>query len=214
MKLYQLCESQSGYAVAFEMYTGSESKSVQTCKVLDKTVNKTCKLVMGLLENSGVLDVGYKVYFDNYYTSMDLTHELLSRYTFACGTVCANRKGLPVALTKSKLKKGELVFRCKGKILCLKHHDRREVCFLSTIHDANEVLVKNRFGNHVLKPEVIVAYNQHMSGCDLADQLMTSYSFLRCNLKWWRKLFFHLLLLLLNDAYILNKKFGNVSLNH
>ena len=31
---------------------------------------------MGLLENSGVLDVGYKVYFDNYYTSMDLMHEL------------------------------------------------------------------------------------------------------------------------------------------
>ena len=169
---------------------------------------------MGLLENSGALDVGYKVYFDNYYTSMDLMHELLSRYTFACGTVHANRKGLPVAVTKSKLKKGESVFRHKGEILCLKHHDRREVCLLSTIHDANEVLVKNRLGNHVLKPEVIVVYNQHMSGCDLADQLMTSYSFLRCNLKWWRKLFFHLLLLLLNNAYILNKKFGNVSLNH
>ena len=137
MKLYQLCESQIGYAVAFEIYTGSESKSVQTCKVLDKTVNKTCKLVMGLLDNSGVLDVGC-----NYYTSMDLLHELLSRYTFACGTVHANRKGLPVAVTKSKLKKGESVFRCKGEILCLKHHDRREVCLLSTIHDANEVLVK------------------------------------------------------------------------
>ena len=53
-----------------------------------------------------------------------------------------------------------------------------------------------------------------MSDCDLADQLMTSCSFLRCNLKWWRKLFFHLLLLLLNNAYILNKKFRNVSLNH
>ena len=53
-----------------------------------------------------------------------------------------------------------------------------------------------------------------MSGCDLADQLMTSYSFFRRNLKWWRKLFFHLLLLLLNNAYILNKKFGSVSLNY
>ena len=28
MKLYQLCESQTGYAVIFEIYTGSESKSV------------------------------------------------------------------------------------------------------------------------------------------------------------------------------------------
>ena len=158
MKLYQLCESQSGYAVAFEICTGSESKSVQTCKVLDKTVNKTCSLVMGLLENSGVLDVSYKVYFDNYYTSMDLMHELISRYTFACGTVCANRKGVPVAVTKSKLKKGESVFICKGEILYMKHHDRREVRLLSTIHDAKEVLVKNRLGNHVLKPELIVDF--------------------------------------------------------
>ena len=168
---------------------------------------------MGLLENSGVLDVGYKVYFDNYYTSMNFMHELISRYTFACGTVCTNRKGLPVAVTKSKLKRGQSVFRHMSEILCMKHHER-EVCLLSTIHDAKEVLVKNRLGNHVLKPERIVDYNRHMSGCDLADQLMTSYSFLRCNLKWWRKLFFHLLLLLLNNAYILNKKFGNVSLNH
>ena len=143
MKLYQLCESQTGYAVAFEIYTGSQSKSVQTCKVLDKTVNKTCKLVMGLLENACVLDVGYKVYFDNCYMSMDLMYKLLSRYTFVCGTVCANRKGLPVAVTKSKLKKVESVFRCKDEILHLKHHDRREVCLLSTIHDANVVLVKN-----------------------------------------------------------------------
>ena len=141
-------------------------------------------------------------------------YKLLSRYTFACGTLPANRKGLPVAVTKSKLKKGESVFRRKGEILCLKHHDRREVCLLSAIHDANEVLVKNRLGNRVLKPELIVAYNQHMSGCNLADQLMTSYSFLRCNLKWWRKLFFHLLPLLFNITYILNKMFGNVSLNH
>ena len=101
---------------------------------------------MGLLENAHVLDVGYKVYFDNDYTSMDLMHKLLSRYIFACGTVCANRKGLPVAVTKSKLKKGESVFRCKGETLCLKHHDRREVCLLSTIHDANEVLVKIDWG--------------------------------------------------------------------
>ena len=96
----------------------------------------------------------------------------------------------------------------------MKHHDRREVCLLSTIHDAKEVLVKNRLGNHVLKPGLIVDYNKHMSSCDLADQLMTSYSFLQHNLKCWRKLFSHLLLLLLKNAYILNKKFGNVSLNH
>ena len=32
MKLYQLCESQTGYAVAFEIYTGSESKVYKLAK--------------------------------------------------------------------------------------------------------------------------------------------------------------------------------------
>ena len=63
---------------------------------------------------------------------------------------------------KEQIEKGESVFRCKGEILCLKHHDKREVCLLSTIHDANEVLIKNRLGNQVLKPKVKVACNQHV----------------------------------------------------
>ena len=45
-----------------------------------------------------------------------------------------------------------------------------------------------------------------MRGCDISDQLMTSYSMLRCSVKWWRKLFFHLFALCINNAYILYKK--------
>ena len=140
--------------------------------------------------------------------------ELFGQYTFACGTVHSNRRGLPVAVTKAKLKKGETVFQHKDAILCMKYYDRREVCLLSTIHDATEILVYNRRGMYILKSELIVEYNWHMKGCDLADQLMTSYSFLQCNFKWWRKMFFHLFSLLLNNAYILNKKYGKVSLSH
>ena len=124
-----------------------------------------------------MLDKGYQVYFDNDYTSMELLEELFARYTFACGTVHSNRQGLPVAVTKAKLKKGKTVFWHKDAILCMKHYDRREVCLLSTIHDATEILVCNRRGMYILKPELIVEYNRHMKGCDLADQLMTSYSF-------------------------------------
>ena len=43
MKLYQLCEAESSYAAAFEIYTGSESQSVNTSKV--PKVPNTCKLV-------------------------------------------------------------------------------------------------------------------------------------------------------------------------
>ena len=48
-----------------------------------------------------------------------------------------------------------------------------------------------------------------MWGCDLSDQLMTSYWMLCRSVKWWRKLFFHRFILLVNNAYGLHKKFGS-----
>ncbi len=49
--------------------------------------------VVTLASNANVLDKGYRVYFDNYYTSSKLLDELLYCSTLACGTVWSNRKG-------------------------------------------------------------------------------------------------------------------------
>ena len=57
-----------------------------------------------------------------------------------------------------------------------------------------------------MKPEPIHDYTMKMRGCDISDQLMTSYSMLRHSVKWWQKLFFHLFALCINNAYILYKK--------
>ena len=51
-------------------------------------------------------------------------------------------------------------------------------------------------------------------GCALLDQLMTSYCMLCQPVKWWRKLFFHMFSLLLNNAYGLHKKFGVKAIAH
>ena len=53
-----------------------------------------------------------------------------------------------------------------------------------------------------------------MRGCDISDQLMTSYSMLRRSVKWWRKLFFHLFALCINNAYIVYKMFNNNPVPH
>ena len=42
-----------------------------------------------------LLDQGYTVYTDQFYTSGPLYKELYSRGTMACGTVQKNRKGVP-----------------------------------------------------------------------------------------------------------------------
>ena len=48
-------------------------------------------------------------------------------------------------------------------------------------------------------------YNAHMMGVNRMDQMMSSYSFERKLIKWWRKVFFWMLEVLINNAHVLYK---------
>ena len=114
-----------------------------------------------------------------------------------------------------KLKRGESCFCRNGELLCIKWCDKHQVIVLTTIDDAIKVAWKHdHLGNMQLKPKAFVEYRSNMQGCDLSDKLMTSYCMLCRSVKWWRKLFFHMLSLLLNNTYVLHKKFGVKPLAH
>ena len=44
---------------------------------IDPSVNGTTKLVLGLLDKGQLLDKGYNIFTDNYYTSPELVCELI-----------------------------------------------------------------------------------------------------------------------------------------
>ena len=122
---------------------------------------------------------------------------------------------MPKAVIGAKLKKEESCFRRNGELLCIKWCDKHQVIVLTTIDDAVEVAWKyDHHGNVQLKPKAFVEYTSNMRGCDLLGQLMTSYCMLCRSVKWWRKLFFHMLSLLLNNACMLHKKFSVKPLTH
>ena len=109
--MYQVCEEDLGYVIAFEVYIGkAKSACIEMSKPIDTMVNDTTKLVLGLLEKGQLLDKGYNVFTDNYYTSPELLLECFYRQTFGMGTVQGNRKNLPKAVIRAKLKKGESCF--------------------------------------------------------------------------------------------------------
>ena len=89
IKCFTLAEARSGYGLVRKIYTGKENGVVQT--------DLGRKSVMGLME--AFFDKGYKLYMDNYYTSVPLFEDLERRGTLACGTVQSNRKGLPKDIT-------------------------------------------------------------------------------------------------------------------
>jgi Transposase IS4/DDE_Tnp_1-like zinc-ribbon len=51
------------------------------------------------------------------------------------------------------------------------------------------------------KPETVILYNQFMGGVDRVDQVLTPYSTARKSIKWYKKMFFHLI-----DICIYNSK--------
>ena len=216
IKLFKLCESSSGYIIDFDVYDGHTA----ACDYVDilseepgtyDDFTTVSKIVLGSLTRAGLLNKGHVVYMDNYYSSPELYLELDYFDTYACGTVRKNRKELPKLLPAVKLRQGEGIFRRKGNLLALKYHDKRDIHFLTTAHQAKMVVTDktNRVtGERILKPKPIVEYIKKMGGVDLSDQITQYYEVLRKTVKWWKKLFFHLFNLAIVNSFILYRKYG------
>ena len=172
IKCFTLAEASSGYGLVSKIYTEKENGVVQT--------DLGRKSVMGLME--AFFDKGYKLYMDNYYSSVPLFEDLERRGTLACGTVRSNRKGLPKDITDvhneeiKGLKRGESVYRQKDTITCVGWKDSKMVYMLATtpVNPAcnSEVERSVKEGNKwqktaVNQPSVISDYNQNMGGVDL-----------------------------------------------
>ena len=135
---------------------------------------------MGLMKRTGLLNQGYSLYMDNYYSSPTLFDDLSAANTLAVATVRGNRKEVPKALS-AKLQRGEVVYRQRETLLAMKWTDKRDVCLLSSKHLPTLTATQKRDheGNIIVKPTCIVDYNAHMGGADLFDQKAKYYTMTR-----------------------------------
>lgn len=196
MKLYIICDAESGYALNIELYTGKGD--------ID---NSIVPLMGRLLQD--YLGKGHTVYMDRFYTSPTVMDYLWSHDTLGVGTVMINRKQMPKDLKEIKLKKGEMTFRHRPNLLACKWKDTRDVVILSSKHGAScsEVSVKARGGPvRKFKPDAVIDYNLNKTGVDRNDQLVSYYPFNRKSMKWWKKMFFHLFIRSVVNSFILFKK--------
>lgn len=161
---------------------------------------------MGLKE--ALFDKGYKLYMDNYYTSVPLLEDLERHGILAYGTVQSNRKGLPRDTTDvhneqiKGLKQGESVYLQNDTITYVGWKDSKMVYMLATTlvnpacnsHMERSVKLGNkRQKAAVNQPSVIFYYNQNMGGVELSAQRVTSYACLMKGAVWHYKMFFYLL---------------------
>ncbi|CAF1034879.1 unnamed protein product [Didymodactylos carnosus] len=206
VKLFILCDCHTGFIMNFIIYTGQ-----QTEVKLDKELGMSGSIVMTLMNS--YLDKGHVVFIDNWYTSPILFEKLHYRRTSACGTARSNRAGLPTF--PSKLQKDKQTFQHTNILLALKWRDKRDVHMLSTIHVPDMVLTNkiDRVTNKpIAKPLCIKDYNDNMGLVDKSDMQISFSECVRKTIKWYKKLFFHLLDLSMLNAYILYKEKKHVTL--
>ncbi|XP_044147115.1 piggyBac transposable element-derived protein 4-like [Bufo gargarizans] len=160
IKSYMLCESST-----LVIYTGNRTKFNPRYSVYGMATSS----VLTLLEP--LLNQGYCVTTDNFYTSPELYEVLLQNKTNAYGTVRPNRCDMPFMFAKNKLKIGEMVAWQKGKMMAMRWQDKKDVCLMSTVHNTSTAMVHTKGGKDVLKPQVVIDYNYTVGG----NQAITFY---------------------------------------
>lgn len=190
VKYFCLCESKSGYLFSSIIYTGKGtiiSPQFQNLSI-------SSQIVMALMEP--LLNMGYCLTIDNYYTSLNLADLLVQNKTDMYGTARSTRKEMPHTMVSKKLGVDETISFRRGKLLAMKWKDKKDICLLSTVHNS-EIIVTNKprkDGSAIRKPKLVVDYNDTMAGVDRLDQHIHDYPITRKRCKKYCKKMFHQLL--------------------
>ncbi|XP_051516636.1 piggyBac transposable element-derived protein 4-like [Myxocyprinus asiaticus] len=209
-KLFVLADSSNGYTVDFSVYTGKNNFPTGHGLSYDAVTS---------LLDCEVLGSGYHVYMDNFYTSPKLLTDLFAMKFGACGTYRDSRKDCPRDATNSLSEtsaRGSIRWIRDGPLVFVKWMDTREVSVCSTIHSAytGETVQRRVKSQDTWRtktfpcPAPVTAYNKHMGGVDLSDQLLQTAVAQRKTMKWYRKIFLHLLDIASTNAFILHKELG------
>ncbi|XP_061169395.1 piggyBac transposable element-derived protein 4-like [Saccostrea echinata] len=204
IKVWVRADPHNGYVNDFQVYTGRINNAPEK--------DLGSRVVLDLIRP--IMNKGHHVYCDSFFTSPDLFLELLREDTYACGTVRANRKGLPKDIGQIKLKEqGKSITKQKGSMRVTVWRDKKNITILQTNSDGEATSVgrKQKDGNttDVPCPESIKLYNQYMNGVDHADQLRSTYNTARKALKWWKYLFFFLFDVSVVNSYLLMRESTN-----
>lgn len=170
-KIWALCCAITGYLLKFMVYEGKRISGWKNSTWIDN-----------YYQDKGI---GYCVFFDRFFFSIQLVSKLFKRKIFACGTMLQNRKFFPKTLLKEDktLNIGEYDFATSGEISVFKWMDRgkKPVVTVSSIHKGNDAAMvkrKNKIGirEDVKCPKSISEYNKYMEGVDHFDQLQEYYN--------------------------------------
>ncbi|CAH2108202.1 unnamed protein product [Euphydryas editha] len=203
-KLWCRADSATGYLFQFDIYTGKKRTGVEV-GLGESVVLELTKPLVGL---------GCEVYFDNYFNSPILQYNLAKLNIKACGTVRLQRKNIPKNITVDRdMKRGDIFSTSFEGISFIKWMDNKAVHLLTNFLSPipTQVVKRRKIGCaqrlDVTCPDIVCKYNKNMGGVDLMDQKKVTYEVDRkSKIKYYLRLFFDILDIAMNNAYIIYTK--------
>ncbi|XP_055850586.1 piggyBac transposable element-derived protein 4-like [Episyrphus balteatus] len=186
IKIFWIVDAVNSYPLRGEIYVGQ-----QPCD--NRSDGISHQLVMRLAER--YLGMNYNITTDNYFTSVPLALELMSKRTTTIGTIKSNKPQLPKPFTpvdkifRQTRDKFSIKF-CYSRCLQLcsyASNTKKNVLMLSTAHHEDKIDEVTK------KPAVIMDYNSTKGGVDTFDRLATVYTCKRKTNRWPVTLFYNLL---------------------
>jgi hypothetical protein len=201
----------SGLTYDFLMYVGKAP-----------TVQKSCGYQSGdfVIKLCETLPQGlnFKVYFDNWFTFMELQILLKASGIYSIGTIRSNRlRACSLLKSEKELKKSgrgssDWCVDANSGLTVVRWLDSSAVQ-LSSTHAAIEPMTSlKRWDRKQHKyvdvpcPAVVKEYNSHMGGVDLFDMLMALYRVDHKSPKWYRRVFLWALNLAVVNGWILYRR--------
>ena len=199
----------SGIIYHFFVYAGATSTGAQTCGAEDVIL----RLVQEMPKHKQ-----FRLYFDNWVSTLSLLRELKTMEILATGTFRINRIGQCPLLNDKELKKqgrgtwDYCVDQNSGTHL-VKWFDNKSVTLGSTHAGVGGSAKVKRFDRkkkvyvEITAPDIVLEYNASMGGVDLADMLIELYR-TRINTKkrWYLKLIFHCIDISKVNAWLLYRR--------
>lgn len=194
IKLWTRCDAVTGYVYDTNIYCGRETE------VTEGTLGE--RVVFKLAES--IKSSAVVLAFDRFFTSTIL----LDTIKFpALGTYISGRKNTPRFQSNLKERGQCEIQKCSEGILGVKWKDTKEVLLMSNCHQPTISVVDRKMKDGSVKeiqcPEAIVFYNNYMGGVDHADHIIGLYDLDRRSNKWWKKVFYRLLLTAVHNAHVI-----------
>lgn len=211
-KIFILCDTK-GLVHNFEIYTGKISP-VAGCPDIGASGNIVLQLAQVVERDQNNI-----LYFDNWFSSLKLLAALMEKGIYSLGTFRSNRlPGCTLSSDTNLKKMGRGSFEEKEgtvegvDIRVVKWYDNRGVILASTFASALPITRVKRWDRakrehvEVPCPSIVIAYNQFMGGVDLLDALVSYYRIFIKSRKYYHRLFFHMVDLVIVTCWLLYRR--------